>query len=124
MLSYLVEVKIIGSGRCCRLKRNTKIPSVNWSSFCLGGYRFRTGDDCYNFHSPKIPHFLFWYYEKYHVEYFVWYRSKFFSWKNFLSIKHLHVDDGDIVIDEVNNVRYLMVNNPSSGQIEHHRIYD
>ena len=117
MFHYSVEVKIVGSGRCCRLKRNTIIPSINWSSFCIGGNIIRAIDDCYYFHSPKIPHFLCWYYEKYHVEYFVWYRGKFFSWKNFLSIKHLHVDDGDIVIDEVNNVRYLMVNNPRLGQI-------
>ena len=72
----------------------------------------------------EIPHFLCWYYEKYHVEYFVEYRGNSFSWKHFFSLKHLHIEDGDVVVDKVNNVRYLIVNNPSTGQLEHHKIYE
>ena len=124
MLTYSVEVKIIGSGNCCHLKKHTKIPSVNWSSYYVGGYRFRTGDDCYIFQSPKIPHFFCWYYEKYHVEYYVDYLGNFFSWKHFLSLHHLHIEDGDVVIDKANNVRYLMVYNQNTCQLEHHKIYD
>ena len=123
-MTYSVEVKIVGSGSCCRFKRNTKIPSVNWSNYYEGGYRFKTGDDCYYFHSLEIPHFLCWYYEKYHVEYFVEYRGNSFSWKHFFSLKHLHIEDGDVVVEKVNNVRYLIVNNPSTGQLEHHKIYE
>lgn len=89
-----------------------------------GGYIFRFGDDCYTFHPPKIPHCLWWYYEKYHVEYTVEYSGDTFSWKHFHSLGHLHVEDGDIVIDMNNNVRYLMVKNPNTGQVEHHKIYD
>ncbi len=124
MLTYYVIVKIVGSGYCCRFKRNTKIPSVNWSVYSEGGPRFRTGDDCYCFHSPEIPHFLCFYYEKYHVEYFVGHCSISFSWKIFLNLEYLHIEDGDVVIDKVNNVRYLMVHNPITGQLEHHKIYD
>lgn len=124
MLYYLVKVKIVGSGNLC-FKNNTKIPSVKWSSFREGGFIFKFGDDCYSFKAPKIPHFLFWYYEKYHVEYIVWERGSnhSFSWKRFLSLKHLHIEEGDIVIDENNNEKYLMVINPSTSKIDHHRLF-
>ena len=124
MLQYSVKVKVIGSGKFFRLKKNTKIPYVKWCFYMDGGYIFRFGDDCYTFRPPKIPHCLWWYYEKYHVEYTVEYRGDTFSWKHFHSLGHLHVEDGDIVIDMNNNVRYLMVKNPNTGQVEHHKIYD
>lgn len=124
MLWYSVEVKIVGSGKFFRFKRNTKVPSINWSYYLEGGKVFRFGDDCYEFRSPRIPHLLCWYFEKYHVEYSVTYRGNTFSWKNFFGLKHLHLENGDIVIDINNNRRYLMVNNPSTGQIEHHEIYE
>ena len=69
--------------------------------------------------------YLCWYYDKYHVEYSVWERNggHSFSWKRFLSLNHLHIEDGDIVIDENNNEKYLMVKNPTTSKIDHHKIF-
>lgn len=122
MLTYLVKVKIVGSGNCFCL-RNTRTPSIKWSCYAEGGYRFRTGDDCYTFRKPRVPHFMFWYYENYHVEYSVTHFGISFSWKHFLNLSHLNIEDGDIVIDESNKVRYLMVRNPVTSRIDHYKIY-
>ena len=124
MVIYSVKVKIKGSGKFFCLKRNTKIPSVNWVYYQDGGPVFRTGDDCYHFQAPIIPHFLCWYYEKYHVEYYVNYMGDTFSWRRFFALKHLRVEDGDIVVDKNKNVRYLMVKNPKTDQVEHHKVYE
>ncbi len=44
-----------------------------------------------------------------------------FSRKHFLSLKHLHIEEGDIVIDENNNEKYLMVKNPTTSKIDHYK---
>ena len=34
----------------------------------------------------------------------------------------MHIEEGDIVIDENNNEKYLMVKNPTTSKIDHHKI--
>ena len=123
MIYYSVVAKIVGSGDLC-LKKNTKIPSVKWSCYSEGGDAYR---ETYVYKSSKVPHFLWWYYSKYHVEYTVYYRShNALSWDYFLGLKDLHLEDGDIVIDTSNEDKYhedkyLIVKN-EEGQLEHYKI--
>ena len=121
MIQYCVKVKIVGSGGFC-LKKNTRIPTVKWKCYMIGGERNLTGDDRYLFKAPRCPHFLFWYYKKYHVEYSVMCSRSSFAWEYFHGLKDLHIHDGDIVIDEIYNEKYIMVQNPTTLQIEPYKI--
>lgn len=81
------------------------------------------GDDRYGFKAPRCPHFLFWYYKKYHVEYTVAdYKHVSFSWEYFFGLKYLNIQDGDIVIDKPRREKYIMVKNPTTLQIEPYKI--
>ena len=111
MLGFAIKVKIKGIGLCCHLKKNANIPQIEWSVYSTGGARYNPGTYCKT--PPDVPHFLWWYYKKYRVEFICIGCMKRID----KMVNLVKPNSGDIIVMP-DNRRYLCVKNDDTDEVK------